>query len=202
MQEDDPGADVHVHVVDDVEFEGDPGRIRQLLENLYANSVEHGSTNPRSHAHEDHVEHGSIDSRDATRLDNTVEHGSTSSRSHARNNSVEHGTSHGGSGAQSGVTITVGALPQRVGVRSRRRRDGDSSGYRRRNLRARVLVANGRYRVRTRHREGDRGCPRLDDHAWRLRERNQSRSCVLKMLPAHGVPILPVVRSRLPTEPR
>jgi signal transduction histidine kinase len=38
---------------------GDPDRLRQLFENLFRNSVEHGSTTHRSHARDDSVEHGS-----------------------------------------------------------------------------------------------------------------------------------------------
>jgi PAS domain S-box-containing protein len=40
-------------------FAADSSGLRQLLENLYRNAVEHGSTSPRSHAPEDAVEHGS-----------------------------------------------------------------------------------------------------------------------------------------------
>ena len=39
----------------------DSHRLQQLLENLFRNSIEHGSTSPRSRAHEDRVEHGDID---------------------------------------------------------------------------------------------------------------------------------------------
>jgi signal transduction histidine kinase len=54
---------------------GDPDRLRQLFENLFRNSVEHGSTTHRSHARGDSVEHGSTNSRrDA---DDAGEHGST-----------------------------------------------------------------------------------------------------------------------------
>ena len=68
----------------------DRGRLKQVFENLFRNSVEHGSTAPRSQAREDSVEHGSTDSR--TQSDDSVEHGST-----------------GGSDA-AGVTVTVGDL--------------------------------------------------------------------------------------------
>ena len=44
-------------------FRGDPGRLRQLFENLFRNAVEHGSTSPPSDAREDAVEHGSTSSR-------------------------------------------------------------------------------------------------------------------------------------------
>ncbi|WP_135829028.1 PAS domain S-box protein [Halorussus halobius] len=66
--------------VDDPVIEADPARFRELLENLFRNAVEHGSTNPRSRTHEDAVEHGSTSSRrsgdDAReRADVTVEVG-------------------------------------------------------------------------------------------------------------------------------
>ena len=60
----------------------DRSRLRQLLENLFRNSVEHGSTGSRP---------GAGDS---------VEHGSTGPRSPTREDSVEHG----------GTTVTVGDL--------------------------------------------------------------------------------------------
>jgi signal transduction histidine kinase len=41
----------------------DPNGLQRILENLLRNAVEHGSTSPRSHAHEDAVEHGSTGSR-------------------------------------------------------------------------------------------------------------------------------------------
>ena len=63
----------------------DEGRLTQLLENLFRNSVEHGSTSSRPEA------------------DDAVEHGSTSPRSQAHEDSVEHG------GAD--VTVRVGDLP-------------------------------------------------------------------------------------------
>jgi nitrogen-specific signal transduction histidine kinase len=64
----------------------DPDRLRRLFENLFRNSVEHGSTGSRSKT-DDSVEHGSTGSRSKT--DDSVEHGSTD---------------------DPGVTITVGAL--------------------------------------------------------------------------------------------
>jgi PAS domain S-box-containing protein len=39
----------------------DRGRLQQLLENLFRNAVEHGSTSPDSQAHQDAVEHGPDD---------------------------------------------------------------------------------------------------------------------------------------------
>jgi signal transduction histidine kinase len=49
------GAELRVE--DDTTVEADPERFQHLLENLYRNAVEHGSTSPPSHAHEDGVEH-------------------------------------------------------------------------------------------------------------------------------------------------
>jgi signal transduction histidine kinase len=51
---------------------GDPDRLQQLFENLFRNSVEHGSTSNQPEA-DDSVEHGSTGSRSAT--DDTVEQG-------------------------------------------------------------------------------------------------------------------------------
>jgi signal transduction histidine kinase/GAF domain-containing protein/DNA-binding NarL/FixJ family response regulator len=51
--------------------QADPSRLRQLFENLFRNSVEHGSTNSRPAAG-DSVEHGSTGSRAAP--DDSVEH--------------------------------------------------------------------------------------------------------------------------------
>jgi PAS domain S-box-containing protein len=67
----------------------DEGRLRRLLENLFRNSVEHGSTSPRSQAPEDSVEHGSTNNR--TESDDSVEHGLTDDRA-------------------DDVTVTVGVL--------------------------------------------------------------------------------------------
>ncbi|ELZ27462.1 HTR-like protein [Halosimplex carlsbadense 2-9-1] len=64
-----------VAVETDAAVRADRSRLQQLLENLLANAVEHGSTSPRSHAREDAVEHGSTSSR--PQADDAVEHGST-----------------------------------------------------------------------------------------------------------------------------
>ncbi|WP_306057374.1 sensor histidine kinase [Natronococcus wangiae] len=44
-------------------IEADRGRLLQLFENLFRNSVEHGSTSPASHTQQDAVEHGGSDVR-------------------------------------------------------------------------------------------------------------------------------------------
>ena len=48
-----------LETVDDERILADKGRLGRLLENLFANAVEHGSTSPQSQAPEDAVEHGS-----------------------------------------------------------------------------------------------------------------------------------------------
>jgi len=64
------------------EIRADPDRLKQLLENLFRNAVEHSSTSPPSHAQEDAVEHSSTSSR--PEADDAVEHSSTSPPSQAR----------------------------------------------------------------------------------------------------------------------
>jgi signal transduction histidine kinase len=80
------GADLVVE--DDPVLLADPDRLRQALENLFRNAVEHGSTSSR------------------TASGDSVEHGSTGSRPEA-DDSVEHG------GDQ--VTVTVGPLDDGTG---------------------------------------------------------------------------------------
>jgi signal transduction histidine kinase len=55
-------GDATLTVADDATVEGDPGRVRELLENLFRNSVEHASTSSRTESG-DSVEHGSTSSR-------------------------------------------------------------------------------------------------------------------------------------------
>ena len=62
-------------IEDDCRLVADESRLRQLLENLFRNSVEHGSTNSRPSA-DDSVEHGSTSSR--ARPGDSVEHGTSS----------------------------------------------------------------------------------------------------------------------------
>ena len=65
-------ADAILRVQTDRPVQADPPRLKQLLENIFRNSVEHSSTGPHSQTHEDSVEHGSTDSRTAS--DDAVEH--------------------------------------------------------------------------------------------------------------------------------
>ncbi|WP_254830361.1 sensor histidine kinase [Haloglomus salinum] len=82
----------------DLSLYADRSRLQQVLENLFKNSVEHGSTSSRTQS-DDSVEHGSTGSR--TQSGDSVEHGSTSSRTQS-DDSVEHGAS------EDGVTVRVG----------------------------------------------------------------------------------------------
>ena len=110
VETDDATLDVDV----DRPIRTDRGRLQRLLENVIRNSVEHGSTGPRSHAHGDSVEHGSTSSR--TQSGDSVEHSSTSNRTKSDDvaehspagsqappdNTVEH--------AGDSVRITIGSL--------------------------------------------------------------------------------------------
>jgi len=69
-----PTTDATVVIDTDAVVRADRTQLRQLLENLFRNAVEHGSTSPPSQARED-----------------AVEHGSTSPRSHAPEDAVEGG---------------------------------------------------------------------------------------------------------------
>jgi PAS domain S-box-containing protein len=86
--------------------EGDESILTQLFENLFRNSVEHGSTDSRPAAGD------------------SVEHGSTTPRSQARGGSVEQSTTGGRmttgdaagpGGDDAGVTVRVGPLSDRAG---------------------------------------------------------------------------------------
>jgi signal transduction histidine kinase len=110
--------DAALEVVADYAFTADRARTGQVLENLFRNAVEHGSTSPPSQAREDAVEHGSTSppsqaqedagSENASEPsvagapDDAVEHSSTSPPSHAREDAVEHGGDD--------ATVVVGPL--------------------------------------------------------------------------------------------
>jgi PAS domain S-box-containing protein len=91
---DSAGATLDVSTTSTVE--ADPERLRQLLENLFGNAVEHGSTGNRTPgASDDAVEHGSTGSQASS--DDAVEYGSTGNRP-AVDDSAD-------------VTVSVGDLP-------------------------------------------------------------------------------------------
>ena len=78
-----------LEVTGDLTVRADPGRLTRALENLFRNSVEHGSTSDLTEP-DDAVEHGSTS--DLTEPDDAVEHGSTSSRPRAHEDAEEHGS--------------------------------------------------------------------------------------------------------------
>jgi len=95
-----PAASLEVDVDAGETVSADRTRLKQLVENLYRNAVEHGSTSPASQAPE-----------------GAVEHGSTSPASQGSERSAEGGpraSDSGGSG--DGVTVTVGELEDGVYV--------------------------------------------------------------------------------------
>ena len=91
----------------------DPERLRQLLENLFRNAVEHSSTSPPSHAQEDAGSENASEPSVADAPEDAVEHGSTSSRPEA-DDAVEHGSTESESGADASTagttTIRVGGI--------------------------------------------------------------------------------------------
>jgi PAS domain S-box-containing protein len=82
------GPNATVAVETDATVVADERQLRRLLENLFRNSVEHGSTTRRSQARGDGAEHGS-----------------TGGRQKADDETADDGDGHGGD-----VTVTVGAL--------------------------------------------------------------------------------------------
>ncbi|QPV62436.1 PAS domain S-box protein [Halosimplex litoreum] len=91
-------------VTDDATVVADRGRLTQLLENLFVNAVEHGSTSPASQAQQDAVEHGSTSPASQAQQD-AVEHGPTSPQSHAPEDAADHGATGDGRGT---VEVRVG----------------------------------------------------------------------------------------------
>jgi signal transduction histidine kinase/FixJ family two-component response regulator len=120
-----------------VAVDADPERLRTLLENLFANSVEHGSTGSRTESG-DSVEHGSTSSR--AKPDDSVEHGSTGSRTES-GDSVEHGSTssrakpddsveHGSTGSRtgSGDSVERGSTGSRAKPDDSVEHGGDDAG--------------------------------------------------------------------------
>ena len=99
----------------------DHERLVRILENLFRNAVEHGSTSPPSHAQEDAVEHGSTSPTSHTRED-AVEHSSTSSRPEADDAGSENASEP--SVADAPDDAVEHGLPERSGAETPRT-DGD-----------------------------------------------------------------------------
>ena len=99
----------------------DHERLVRILENLFRNAVEHGSTSPPSHAQEDAVEHGSTSPPSHTREDAGSENASEPSVANAPEDSVEHSST--GSRPEADDTVEHG-LPERSGAETPRT-DGD-----------------------------------------------------------------------------
>ncbi|MBP1921323.1 PAS domain S-box-containing protein [Halorubrum alkaliphilum] len=134
-------SDARLLVEDDVELDANPTRARELLENLFRNSVEHGRSRDGdavSRDDENSAEFSNHSTSSRTKSDDSVEHGSTSSRAEP-GDSVEHGRSrdsdtvsrddeHSAEGsnhttaAESDAVLTV-----RVGGTTLR--DGDTEGF-------------------------------------------------------------------------
>ncbi|MDS0280606.1 ATP-binding protein [Haloarcula onubensis] len=91
------GATLHVET--DLEFEGARGRVRQLLENLFRNAVEHSSTG----------------NRNTQRPDDAVEHGSTTPDSQARQDAAGQGSADDADTTAAAVNVRVGALSSDAG---------------------------------------------------------------------------------------
>ena len=100
-----------LHTTIDRRVRADRSRLKQVFENLFRNSVEHGSTSNRTESG-DSVEHGSTSSR--TESDDSVEHGSTGPRSNPHGNSVEHGST--GSRTKSDDSVEHAGADVRVTV--------------------------------------------------------------------------------------
>ena len=104
-----------LETVDDERILADKGRLGRLLENLFANAVEHGSTSPQSQAREDAGSENASEPSVADAPEDAVERGSTSPPSQAREDAVEHSSTSSrpeaddaGSDADEGVTVQVG----------------------------------------------------------------------------------------------
>jgi PAS domain S-box-containing protein len=98
-------GDAELAVADEFVVVADRERLTELLENLFRNAVEHGSTSPDSQARRNSVEHGSTSGR--TQSDDTA--GTRSgepSTARAPDDPVEHADT----GDDDDVTVTVGAL--------------------------------------------------------------------------------------------
>ncbi|WP_339103529.1 histidine kinase N-terminal 7TM domain-containing protein [Haloterrigena salinisoli] len=110
-------GDAALSVVDDRTIRADRTQLRQLLENLFRNAIEHGSTSPDSRTRQGTVEHGSRSPRSRAPADDGGPGASSGpSSADASEAGVEHGTSLESRPRSpverdgSAITVTVGAL--------------------------------------------------------------------------------------------
>jgi PAS domain S-box-containing protein len=100
-------GDARLEVDTDIAIYGDEARVRELLENLCRNAVEHSSTSSqRENCADDAVEHSST-SPDSQPRQDAVEHGSASP---ASQDAVEHSPVEGRDGGTDELTVTVSSL--------------------------------------------------------------------------------------------
>lgn len=74
-------GDAELVIETDQRIQADPDRLQRLFENLFRNSVDHGSASPASHTQQSAVDHGST-SPDSRVPPDSVDYGSTSPASH------------------------------------------------------------------------------------------------------------------------
>jgi signal transduction histidine kinase/CheY-like chemotaxis protein len=99
-------AGATLRIEDGATLRADEARFRQLLENLFRNSVEHGSTSPRSQAPED--SEVSETPRETGDAGDSVEHGSTGNR-------TKSGDASSASASASALVVRVGRLDDGTG---------------------------------------------------------------------------------------
>ncbi|MFC6718561.1 nitrogen regulation protein NR(II) [Natrialbaceae archaeon GCM10025810] len=115
------GAELEV-VDDPGTLEADPKRLQQVFENLFRNSVEHGSTNPRSHDFEDALAHRSTSHTEPVGSVDAVERGSAARSRRPGADHAETGTDRAETGtddesaSDAAITVTVGPLEGVGGV--------------------------------------------------------------------------------------
>jgi len=100
----DAGAATY-RVVDDATVVADRPKLVRILENLFRNAVEHGSTSPASHARQDAVEHGSTSPGSQAHHD-AAEDGD------ARDSPDTAGEAGEAPAGTDGLTVTLGTTPE------------------------------------------------------------------------------------------
>ncbi|NHN61492.1 PAS domain S-box protein [Halorussus rarus] len=107
-------GDARLRVETDRVVEAAGSHVQHLLENLFKNAVEHGSTNRRPQADDVHQTESDAAHQKSKISEDAVEHGSTSPRSQAHEDAVEHSSTGSDSPSQEEndpLTVRVGDLP-------------------------------------------------------------------------------------------